>query len=106
MARARDYAAEYQRRQSRARQLGYTSYNHRRRTEEAARLYDDRSARNLISKSKNPPPGMTPAQVRRLWAEGDRALRAKDHEEARRIAKRLGYRQVPKGPPQRVFFYH
>lgn len=111
MARQRDYRAEYQARQARARAAGWQSYWHERKTREASREYTGASRRAFIAAAKNPAPGVSPADVRTLWAEGDEAMRAGDLERAREIAEQLGIR-APLGkdgtpyPPESAFWYH
>jgi hypothetical protein len=103
----RDYRAEYARRQATARASGYRSYWHQRQTQQAAADYTGASRRAFISTAKNPPPGITPAAVRSLWAEGDQAVRDGDHERAREIAEQLGIPpRKPGYPPESAFWYH
>lgn len=104
---ARDYRAEYARRQANAQRAGYQSYWHRRETQRAARNYVGASRRQFIATSKDLPDGLTPARVRGLWAEGDEAMRAGDFERARRIAGLLGVEPLkPEYPPESLFWYH
>lgn len=107
MARQRNYRAEYARRNANARAAGYPSYWQQRQTEKAAKEYEGSSRRTFIRTAKNPPAGITPAQVRTLWAEGDQALRDGDHERAREIALQLGIQPVKSTyPPESAFWYH
>lgn len=108
MARQRDYAAEYERRQEIARDLGYGSYHQRRQTSELAdRLELDREGRRELERlSKEGGSRLSPAEVRQRFREGADALRRKDHEQAEAIARQLGYRPTRNGPARRVFWYH
>lgn len=111
MARARDYAAEYAARQSRARAAGYRSYDQQRW---ARALGLDRTLEG------RPPPD---AAVRQLSAadmrRGVGAMRRKDFDEADRLARRHGYGTLRRRPPgltdrewanarvaRRLFWYH
>lgn len=128
MAAKRNYAAEYQRRQAIARQHGFGSYWERR---QARKLGYERADRLDLQRKRHPLSpaqiakarkasvddferiavharrvGLTPHELEQLWADGDRALRRRDHAEADRIARRLGYRKSKSGPPSRIFYYH
>jgi hypothetical protein len=109
MARSRDYAAEYAARQARARASGYTSYWHQRQTKATARRLPTGAERESFTRYAKRHPG---AEWRRLWVDGDRALRRKDHAEAERIARKLGYRprRDPdtgrRRPARAVWWYH
>lgn len=107
MARKRDYAAEYQRRQSNARRLGFDSYYSQRETRRLQKVLDtDRERAELQRKVTHPPRGLGQSEVRQLWRQGKAALVIKDHDRANRIARRLGYRKTPDGEPERIFWYH
>lgn len=107
MARQRNYRAEYQRRNQQARAAGWQSYWHERQTRKAATEYTGASRRTFVSVAKNPPAGVSPGQVRSLWAEGDEAMRSGDTERAREIAQQLGIRPAkPTYPPESAFWYH
>lgn len=107
MARRRDYAAEYARRQQRAKDLGYQSYWHERQTRQMASQLPARTRRKFVSTAKEPPTGISPARVRALWAQGDEAMRDGDTETARQIAEQLGIAPAKDTyPPESLFWYH
>jgi hypothetical protein len=111
VAKQRNYRAEYARRNASARAAGYRSYWHQRQTQQAAQFYDGASRRAFIATNRDLPDGLSPAQVRDLWAIGDQAMRDGDAETARDVAERLGFEPQEgldgrRYPPESAFWYH
>ena len=102
MARSRDYAAEYARRQSRARAQGFTSYWHQRQIRREIKVSDPAVRGEIERKGAR----FTPAEWRREMRRGEDALRRGDKREANRIARRLGFRDTQRAPGYRAFYYH
>lgn len=124
---ARDYAAEYQRRQALARERGFSGYWERRQarqlgyqraeridfTRKRAPLSPDelaRAKRESVDEFERialrAHRRMSDVEFRQLLADGDAAMRRKDFAEADRIARKLGYRKSKTGPAGRIFYYH
>ena len=106
MARKRDYAAEYQLRKSRAQEAGFTGYWQRRRVRQVAIQsggfeQDVSQFERAVVRSRLSAPVYLD-----LFNQGQDALRAKDHAEASRIARMMGYRDAKAGPAERIFWYH
>ena len=104
MARApRNYAAEYERRQARARSEGYLSYWDKRTAPPVIRTGMSDDARRKMRAEIGP-------EGRRLsskdLAKGHALLRAKDFKGADALARKRGIRARKGMPPGRVFWYH
>ena len=124
---ARDYAAEYQRRQALARERGFSGSWERRQarqlgyqraeridfTRKRAPLSPDelaRAKRESVDEFERialrAHRRMSDVEFRQLLADGDAAMRRKDFAEADRIARKLGYRSSKTGPAGRFCYYH
>ncbi len=112
--RARNYRAEYAARMARARREGFGSYWEVRqfRAVVGSRARDTPQLDELTEHYRGwVAGGQSPAQFRRLVQQGRDALRRRDHAEAYRIARQLGYEDeesdyYSEGWAQRAFYYH
>lgn len=109
MARPRDYAAEQQARNARARSEGYNSYWDKRQADAYVRglSSDERHA----ARARAARQGITGASTRDL-IKGQQMMRNKQIADANRLARKLGARGSRDSSsdfqhqPLRLFFYH